>query len=181
MLAVLSDCILVFCALVCAVEMCSSKSPAELCAMLPRSFRAEYRCSGGLVPSWSVLAFSVDCADDMASLVAQYAPRDAHLSHVAHASRTQVPYEAAGSLVDPAWQRVLLARRLPQPETTAPDLCDTLHWLRSKSGAFRRSDKLLLRSSQQLFRVEDGQSREAPGGSLTAIGTTEAHDLPRPI
>ena len=34
-------------------------------------------------------------------------------------------------------------------------------WLRTKSGACRRSGKLLLRSPKQLSRVEDGQSREA--------------------
>ena len=65
------------------------------------------------------------------------------------------------SLVDPAWQRVLLARRLPQSETTVPGLCDTLSWLRSKSGACRRKGKLLLQGRKQLSRVEDRQSREA--------------------
>ena len=65
------------------------------------------------------------------------------------------------SLVDPAWQRVLLARRVPRSEATAPGLCDTSSWLRSKSGACRRSGKLLLRSSKQLSQAEEGQSREA--------------------
>ena len=51
--------------------------------------------------------------------------------------------------------------RLPQSETTVPGLCDTLSWLRSKSGACRCSGKLLLRGPKQLSRVEDGQSREA--------------------
>ena len=134
--------------------------------MLPRRFRAEYGCTGGLVPSASVLAFLVDNADDMASLVAQYAPGDARASHVARALWTLVQCDATSackrrSLVDPAWQRVLLAHRLPQSESTAPGLCDTLSWLRSKSGACRRSSTLLFRSRKQLSRIEDGQSRES--------------------
>ena len=165
--AVLSDCVLVFVLFsFCIAAMNSSKSAAELWATLPRRFRAEYGSASGLVPSACVLAFLVDSADDMASLVAQYAPGDAHLSNVARALWAQAQGEASAackrrSLVDPAWQRVLLARRLPQSETTVPGLCDTLSWLRSKSGACRRSGKLLLRGPKQLSRVEDGQSREA--------------------
>ena len=43
--------------------------------MLPRRFRTEYGCAGGVVPSSNGVAFLVDSADDMASLVlvAQYA------------------------------------------------------------------------------------------------------------
>ena len=146
--AVLWDGILVFCAVFSAVDMCSSETPAELWAMLPRRCRAEYGCAGGLVPSLSVLAFLVDSADDMGSLVAQYAPGDAHLGHVARSLWTAAQFETTAackrrSLVDPAWQRVLLACRLPQSETTTPGLCDTLSWLRSQSGACRRSGKLL--------------------------------------
>ena len=118
------------CSFLCCCKMCSNESPADLRAMLPRRFRAEYGCAGGLVPSSSVLAFLVDSADDMASLVAQYAPGDGHLGHVARALWTPVQSEATAackrrSLVDPAWQRVLLARRLPQSETTARGLCET--------------------------------------------------------
>ena len=159
--AVLSDGSLVFCALFYAFDMCGSESFAELWAMLPCRFRTEYGCAGGVVPSSNVLAFLVDSPDDMASLVAQYAPGEAHLGHEARALWTAVQCEATAackrrSLVDPAWQRVLLARRDPHSEATAPALCDTLSWLRSKSGACRRSGKLLLRSSKQLSQAEDG-------------------------
>ena len=134
--------------------------------MLPRRFRAEYGSAGGLVPSACVITFLVDSADDMASLVTQYAPGDAHLSNVARALWEQVQGDASAtcerrSLVDPAWQRVLLARRLPQSKTTIPGLCDTLSWLRSKSGACRHNGKLLVQGREQLSQDEDGQSREA--------------------
>ena len=100
----------------CIAAMSSRKSAAELWAMLPRRFRAEYGSVSGSVPSACVLAFLVDSADDMASLVTQYAPGDAHLSNVARALWAQAQGEASAackrrSLVDPAWQRVLLARR----------------------------------------------------------------------
>ena len=166
--AVLSDGSLVSCALFYAFDMCGSESFAELWSMLPRRFRTEYGCAGGVVPSSNVLAFLVDSADDMASLVAQYVPGEAHLGHVARALWTAVQCEATAackrrSLVDPAWQRVLLARRVPHSEATAPALCDTLSWLRSKSGACRRSGKLLLRSSKQLTAVSRGyRQAEAP-------------------
>ena len=96
--AVLSDGILVFCAFFSAFDMCGSESPAELWAMLPRRFCTEYGCAGGVVPSSNVLAFLVDSADDMASLVAQHAPGEAHLGHVARALWTAVQCEANGGV-----------------------------------------------------------------------------------
>ena len=56
------------CARFSIVAMSSGEPAAELWAMLPRRFRAEYGSAGGLVPSACVLAFLVDSADDMASL-----------------------------------------------------------------------------------------------------------------
>ena len=166
---------LFLCAGFSIVAMSSGESAAELWAMLPRRFCAEYGSAGGLVPSACVLTFLVDSADDMASLVTQYAPGDAHLSNVARALSEQVQGDASAtckrrSLVDPAWQRVLLARRLPQSETTVPGLCDTLSWLRSKSGACRRRANFFCRAASNFPGLKTGSRVKLLTSSTCFIG-----------
>ena len=140
-------------------EALDDLSNQELWARLPRRFRAEFGRLGGELPCISVLGFLVDSQHDMCNLMSTYADnsgaREAACTLWSRAQNLAASVCKRRARVDPAWQRVLLAKRSPPTALAGlPGLDDTLSWLRQKSGA-RRS-----KSMQRALRCAEGQSRE---------------------
>ncbi len=124
-----------------SAENLSTKTRDELWALPRRRFRAECRTAGGLRPGDEIVAFLVDSWQDADTLMATYCNRGTAMHGAAahdfwRLHQLTLPraerVNKRQALLDPAWQRVLLARRSALSTTADAGLQDAQSWLRCK-------------------------------------------------
>ena len=145
-----------------------SSADADLWALLPRKFRADFGSEGGQLPDVGLLVFLFADRHDLCAVMTDYVPRDRKLRTTAVRAFTALQQRALPSAqrrnrrgrTDPAWQKVALARRLAPADDSAGAL-DTVSWLFKHSGARRRQSAWPTRAAKKLADSKLGLTRAA--------------------
>ena len=146
-----------------------SSADADLWALLPRKFRADFGSEGGQLPDVGLLAFLFADRHDLCAVMTDYVPGDRKLRTTAVRAFTALQQRALPGAqrrnkrrgrTDPAWQKVALARRLAPADGSAGAL-DTVSWPFKRSGARRRQSAWPTRAAKKLADSKLGLTRAA--------------------
>ena len=148
-----------------------SRSDEDLWGLLPRIFRLDYGRDAGQVPDAGLLAFLFARKEDLRDVMKKYCPGDGLVTAIQAfmilqsraLPRAQRQNKRRG-LVDPAWQKVALAKRMSSDSSSVSGSAGSLgslSWLLKHSGARRQRRAWPTRAAKKLADSELGLTRAA--------------------